>query len=66
MGSIYWTYIGNYLLANEQYDLGIGFYIPSNRFTISDDDMIRIANLAQDTCEVDPSWYECVGDGNLP
>ncbi|CAF1061527.1 unnamed protein product [Adineta steineri] len=40
--------------------------ILSNPFTISDDDMIRIANLAQDTCEVDPSWYECVGDGNLP
>ncbi len=38
----------------------------SNPFTISDNDMTRIANLAQDTCTVDPHWYECVGTGNFP
>lgn len=38
----------------------------SNPFTISDNDMSRISNLAQDTCNVDPDWYECVGNGNLP
>jgi alcohol dehydrogenase (NADP+) len=38
----------------------------SNSFKISDNDMTRIANLAQDTCMVDPDWYECVGNGNLP
>ncbi|CAF1501523.1 unnamed protein product [Adineta steineri] len=37
-----------------------------NPFTINDNDMMRIANLAQDTCDVDPDWYECVGNGNLP
>ncbi|CAF4145010.1 unnamed protein product, partial [Adineta steineri] len=38
----------------------------ANPFTINDNDMMRIANLAQDTCDVDPDWYECVGNGNLP
>lgn len=38
----------------------------SNPFTISDTDMNRIYNLAQDTCDVDPNWYECIGNGNLP
>ena len=38
----------------------------SNPFTISDNDMNRMNNLAQDTCDVDPNWYECVGNGNLP
>ena len=38
----------------------------SNPFTINDNDMNRINNLAQDTCDVDPDWYECVGNGNLP
>lgn len=38
----------------------------SKPFTINNDDMNRIANLAQDTCTVDPDWYECVGNGNLP
>lgn len=33
----------------------------SNPFTINDSDMTRIMNLAQDTCDVDPDWYECVG-----
>ncbi|CAF1387641.1 unnamed protein product [Adineta ricciae] len=40
--------------------------ILSNPFTINNDDMMRITNLAQDTCEVDPDWYECVGNGSLP
>ena len=40
--------------------------ILSNPFTINDNDMARIANLAQDTCDVDPDWYECVGNGSLP
>ena len=40
--------------------------ILSNPFTINDNDMARIVNLAQDTCDVDPNWYECVGDRNLP
>jgi diketogulonate reductase-like aldo/keto reductase len=40
--------------------------ILSNPFTINDNDMARIANLAQDTCDVDPDWYACVGNGNLP
>jgi alcohol dehydrogenase (NADP+) len=40
--------------------------IVSNTFTINDNDMTRIANLAQDTCNVDSDWYECVGNGNLP
>jgi diketogulonate reductase-like aldo/keto reductase len=35
-------------------------------FTISDEDMARITNLAQDTCEIDSGWYECVGNGNFP
>lgn len=35
-------------------------------FTISDSDMARITNLAQDTCEIDSDWYECVGNGHLP
>ncbi len=38
----------------------------SNPFTINDSDMTRINNLAQDTCDADPTWYECVGNGNLP
>ncbi|CAF4285684.1 unnamed protein product [Adineta steineri] len=38
----------------------------ANPFIINDSDMMRIANLAQDTCDVDPDWYECVGNGNLP
>jgi diketogulonate reductase-like aldo/keto reductase len=38
----------------------------SNPFTINDSDMAHINNLAQDTCDVDPDWYECVGNGNLP
>ena len=38
----------------------------SNPFTITDNDMHRIYNLAQDTCAVDHDWYECVGNGNLP
>jgi len=38
----------------------------SNPFTINDNDMNRINSLAQDTCDVDPNWYECVGNGNLP
>ena len=37
-----------------------------NPFTIGGDDMVRINNLAQDTCDADPDWYECVGNGNLP
>jgi diketogulonate reductase-like aldo/keto reductase len=37
-----------------------------NPFTISNIDMIRIANLPQDTCDVDPDWFQCVGNGNLP
>ena len=40
--------------------------ILSNPFTISDNDMVRIANLAEDSCDVDPDWYECVGNGNFP
>jgi 2,5-diketo-D-gluconate reductase A len=40
--------------------------ILSNPFTISDKDMMSIANLAQDTCKIDPDWYECVGNGNFP
>ncbi|UJR17666.1 hypothetical protein I4U23_004562 [Adineta vaga] len=35
-------------------------------FSITDNDMMRINNLAQDTCKVDPDWFECVGDGNPP
>jgi diketogulonate reductase-like aldo/keto reductase len=42
------------------------FEIFSNSFTINDNDMTRIINLAQDTCDVDPNWYECVSNGNLP
>jgi 2,5-diketo-D-gluconate reductase A len=38
----------------------------SNPFTINDNDMTRITNLAQDMCDIDPDWYECVGNGNLP
>jgi hypothetical protein len=38
----------------------------SNPFTITDNDMNRINNLAQDTCDADPDWYECVGNRNLP
>ncbi len=38
----------------------------SNPFTINDNDMTRINNMAQDTCDVDPHWYECVGNGNMP
>jgi diketogulonate reductase-like aldo/keto reductase len=38
----------------------------SNPFTITDNDMNRINNLAQDTCDADPDWYECVGNGNFP
>ena len=38
----------------------------SKPFTLSSDDMARITNLAQDTCDVDSGWYECVGHGNLP
>ena len=38
----------------------------SNPFTINDNDVTRIINLAQDTCDVDPDWYECVGNGNIP
>lgn len=40
--------------------------ILSKPFTINDTDMIRIANMAQDTCDIDPDWYQCVGNGNLP
>jgi len=38
----------------------------SNPFTINDNDMTRIKNLAQDTCNVDPGWGQCVRTGNLP
>ncbi|CAF3253026.1 unnamed protein product [Rotaria socialis] len=37
-----------------------------NPFTISDEDMTHITNLAQDTCSIDPDWYECVANGSLP
>ncbi len=40
--------------------------ILSNPFTISDKDMMSIANLAQDTCKIDPDWCECVGNENFP
>ena len=33
-------------------------------FTISDGDMARITNLAQDTCKIDSDWYECVRKHN--
>jgi diketogulonate reductase-like aldo/keto reductase len=39
--------------------------ILSNPFTISNDDMARITNLAQDTCDVDPNWYACVRNDHL-
>ncbi|CAF1084455.1 unnamed protein product [Rotaria sordida] len=37
-----------------------------NPFTISDADMIRIINLPQDTCDIDPDWYQCIGNETLP